>query len=124
MAKRIQRRREKGWRMPEGCVYVGRPTIYGNPFIVPDEAAIAVEAYRLWLTGDAYGLFKMCLECGVPLFPLVPEKWNDLLNVQMAIRCRLEGKDLACWCPLDAPCHADVLLELANNPTGATECQK
>jgi hypothetical protein len=26
----------------------------------------------------------------------------------------LRGKNLACWCPLDAPCHADVLLELAN----------
>ncbi len=27
---------------------------------------------------------------------------------------QLRGKDLACWCPLDQPCHADVLLELAN----------
>jgi hypothetical protein len=26
----------------------------------------------------------------------------------------LRGRDLACWCPLDQPCHADVLLELAN----------
>ena len=26
----------------------------------------------------------------------------------------LHGKDLACWCRLDQPCHADVLLELAN----------
>ncbi|SII07108.1 Uncharacterised protein [Mycobacteroides abscessus subsp. abscessus] len=26
----------------------------------------------------------------------------------------LAGHDLACWCPLDQPCHADVLLELAN----------
>lgn len=26
----------------------------------------------------------------------------------------LRGKDLACWCPLDQPCHADVLLEIAN----------
>ena len=26
----------------------------------------------------------------------------------------LRGHDLACWCPLDGPCHADVLLELAN----------
>jgi hypothetical protein len=27
---------------------------------------------------------------------------------------KLRGKNLACWCPLDQPCHADVLLELAN----------
>jgi hypothetical protein len=26
----------------------------------------------------------------------------------------LRGHDLACWCPLDKPCHADVLLRLAN----------
>lgn len=30
------------------------------------------------------------------------------------IRRELAGKNLACWCPLDQPCHADVLLELAN----------
>lgn len=24
------------------------------------------------------------------------------------------GKDLACWCPINQPCHADVLLRLAN----------
>lgn len=26
----------------------------------------------------------------------------------------LRGKDLACFCPLDKPCHADVLIEIAN----------
>ncbi len=30
MAKRIQRKRTKGWRMPEGAVFVGRPTVWGN----------------------------------------------------------------------------------------------
>ena len=29
----------------------------------------------------------------------------------------LRGRDLACWCPLDRPCHGDVLLELANGMT-------
>lgn len=33
------------------------------------------------------------------------------------IRAELGGKNLACWCPLDQPCHADVLLELANGET-------
>ena len=28
---------------------------------------------------------------------------------------KLRGRDLMCWCPLDQPCHADVLLELAND---------
>jgi hypothetical protein len=30
------------------------------------------------------------------------------------LRRDLAGKDLACWCPLDQPCHADSLLEVAN----------
>ncbi|WP_165368501.1 DUF4326 domain-containing protein [Serinicoccus sediminis] len=33
------------------------------------------------------------------------------------IRDELAGRDLACWCPLDEPCHADVLLKLANEVT-------
>lgn len=32
------------------------------------------------------------------------------------IRAHLRGKNLACWCALDAPCHADVLIEIANAP--------
>lgn len=36
-------------------------------------------------------------------------EWADRLDVE-----ELRGKDLACWCPLDQPCHAEVLLELAN----------
>jgi len=31
------------------------------------------------------------------------------------VRRELCGKDLACWCPLDQPCHADVLMEIANS---------
>lgn len=39
-----------------------------------------------------------------------------------AIRRDLAGRDLACWCPLEdkqggrTPCHADVLLRVANSP--------
>lgn len=83
MPKRIQRKRTKGWRMPAGTVYVGRPTRYGNPFIGPE----AVTLYREY--AEAGGLRGRCLK-------------------------ELRGKDLACWCPLNQPCHADVLLELAN----------
>lgn len=34
MPQRSQRRRVKGWRMPEGAVYVGRGSKWGNPFRV------------------------------------------------------------------------------------------
>lgn len=35
--KRIQRKRTKGWRMPENTIYVGRPSVYGNPYETAEE---------------------------------------------------------------------------------------
>jgi len=102
MPQRIQRRRTAGWRMPEGAVYVGRPGPYGNPFRRGDDSAeswaYAVELFRrflrLWPNGE-------------------PDALYPYLSVAV-IRADLGGKDLACWCPLARPCHADILLEVAN----------
>ena len=98
MPKRVQYRRAKGWRKPPDAVYVGRPGIFGNPFHGVERQR-AVELFRLWLAGKA----------GNP-----DDDWRRerLLASLDAIR----GKDLGCFCPLDHPCHADVLLELANAP--------
>ena len=41
---------------------------------------------------------------GVPYIAFAPER----------LRAALRGKNLACWCPLDGPCHADALLRIAN----------
>lgn len=91
---RIQRRRTKGYKMPPGAVYCGRPTKWGNPFVVgclseygdiPDSQT-AVDFYRAWIDK---GLRRIAMQ-------------------------ELRGKQLACWCPLDRPCHVDVLCELAN----------
>lgn len=87
MPKRIQRKRTKGWRMPEGAVYVGRPTKWGNPFSVAEYGPYALFNYRNRLKGML------------------------LIGVSLS---ELRGKDLACWCKEGAPCHADILLELAN----------
>lgn len=105
--KRIQRKRTKGWRMPVNTVYVGRPTQWGNPFrvgspnaddcMVCGDRAEAVAKYRSELTTFAADPCNSFVDCSVA-----------------GIREQLRGKDLACWCPLDQPCHADVLLELAN----------
>ncbi len=46
MPARVQRRRKKGWRMPDNCVYVGRGTIWGNPFKGEDAAEKYREAFR------------------------------------------------------------------------------
>ncbi len=77
--------------MPAGAVYVGRPTRYGNPFPATDTSpqgrTEAVHRYRTWIARQ----------------PALIDR----------VRRELVGRNLACWCPLDTPCHANVLLELA-----------
>ena len=94
--RRIQRRRTKGWRMPENTVSVCRPGKWGNPFPMEfnDEHGrrVAVWNYELWIQGTDEGQ-----------------------RVADAARRELRGKNLACWCPLDQACHADVLLRVAND---------
>ncbi len=92
MPKRIQRSRQRGWKMPPGAVYVGRPTKFGNPF--------TVEAYG---RQGAVGMFAAKLAADKQLLA--------------AVRAELAGKDLVCWCKLSEPCHADVLLKAANIPS-------
>ena len=91
--QRIQRKRTKGWKAPEGAVYVGRPTKWGNPY-----AAWSAEG-RQRATDAFRHLLQMHISCGID------HPFHEL-----------RGKDLMCWCPLSEPCHADVLLELANAP--------
>lgn len=97
--KRIQRRRTPGWRMPEGAVYVGRPSRWGNPTRVGD---LDPDPNH----GDERMTAKTATEYFAWIASISPnaERWAEPLR----------GHDLVCWCPLDQPCHADVLLELAN----------
>lgn len=104
MPERIQRRRTKGWQMPENTVYVGRPTKWGNPYSrgqITQIAALAVTddvvlAFRILVTSEA--------------------SWPYREEAKRVLR----GKNLACWCPLYGengvriPCHADILLQMAN----------
>jgi hypothetical protein len=94
--------------MPEGAVYVGRPTRWGNPYFPG--------------SGMSRGFFDKDM---VPTEydvrdPRVQVQWYrehmaDLLPVAgEELLWPLRGKNLCCWCRLDQPCHADVLLELAN----------
>lgn len=111
--RRIQRQRTKGWRMPPGAVYVGRPTIWGNPFVHPDPAE-AVAAYRRLIGGGSnsfdMGPGKLQFASNAHANSL---HWDYAKYVRDHVR-DLRGKDLACWCGPDCPCHADILLELAN----------
>lgn len=83
-------------------------------------AAEAVEHYRRQLTGDftpsmrGAGFNRPGL-----MGPWLPDGSRTWYTADDA-RAELAGQDLACWCPLNQPCHADVLLELANRPAMAS----
>lgn len=118
MPKRIQRSRAKGWRMPEGAVYVGRPTVWGNPFT--KQAAIDSG----YATEANYGHFVVeCFSDWLGPSQSGRNWWQgpESDKAKAAILDSLgdlRGKDLVCWCRLEQPCHADVLLKLANEPEG------
>jgi hypothetical protein len=113
---RVQLSRKKGWRMPPNTVSVARPGPFGNPWTINECAANfdlsqacarerVVEWFRDWITRNSddealevLGMYGMGAE-------------HDRIHAHLT---DLRGKNLACWCPLDQPCHADVLLELAN----------
>ena len=115
MPKRIQRQRTKGWRMPENTIYVGRPSRWGNPFRVGDPSIGG--SYTL---DDSLRLYRIYMGSDWSAMTLAERiearRWaqfHDSVTTESA-RLLLKGSDLACWCPLDQPCHADILLEIAN----------
>lgn len=97
--QRITLSRAKGWRMPPNTVKVDRSTKWGNPFPAPKDhpwkdANWSVLQFSLWI--DRIEVF------------------GDEPPPIDAIQAVLRGKNLACWCKPGQPCHADVLLEMAN----------
>lgn len=98
--------------MPPNTVYVGRPTQWGNPFSDPNAAEMNVRAYRALLERD----FKWFRKTGFcPWTAGIKLSWSMSDDDAVArLLAPLRGKNLSCWCPLDKPCHADVILELAN----------
>ncbi len=138
MPVRIQRKRTKGWRMPPNTVSVARPGLWGNPFnfrssdfcwlalsygcrghrLGRQEAS--VKAFSEWIDPPAKGKKLVRMERGIRF-------GNDEKSLQIGprliigppptidtIRAKLRDKNLACFCKIGEPCHADVLLELAN----------
>ncbi len=98
--------------MPGNAVSVTRPGKWGNPFTVAmcleagyadnkdDAQRLCVDTFRDWLLkGD---LSEWWFESG-------RREW-EWMRANLPI---LDGKRLACFCPLDRPCHADVLAEFA-----------
>jgi len=100
MPERVQLSRRRGWRMPANTVKVDRTTRWGNPYVGGSHLTPEQRGY-------VTGLFNEYLQR--------PEQAEEVA----AIRAQLRGKNLACWCPLDQPCHADVLLQIANDEDAA-----
>lgn len=111
--QRIRLSRAKGFNLQAAsqalnglpAVKVDRGTPWGNPFVIGRDvsnAAGAVRMFRLWLEGALDREPGMCPDL----------EFRD--RIMTDGKHGLRGINLACWCPLGAPCHADVLLEIAN----------
>lgn len=111
--KRIKRERKQGWRKPADAITITRPGRYGNPYRVirkhggwhvvvsePHEDDLDLGRFNTKLEAAKFSIkhFKKLARS--------PE-WKERIK-------ELRGKDLCCWCDLDAPSHGDVLIELAN----------
>lgn len=116
--RRVQLARTKGWRMPENTVKVTRPGPWGNPFVA-------------WYGADAFGVDRWHVshgschwqaeskEAATALAVQKHEHWlrswlADQIVAPHHVLHELRGKNLACWCALGTPCHADTLLRYAN----------
>ena len=116
---RIQRRRTRGWRLPEDAVIVSRPSRFGNPFTIQsaidaewsEPRRAVTENFAEWLrVGPQGGWYEQTYRIGRQVI----DRRRILADLHL-----LRGKDLACTCPLPEPgqpdhCHAAVLLKLAN----------
>jgi hypothetical protein len=123
--KRVQRTRKKGEKgIPEGAIYVGRPSRFGNPWGNWCEVALSLALYE----DMAKGIWDPGLLRGYDDFEVrhiygERQDWLRRLgggHPAGIIQVELAGTDLACWCPviLDGaymPCHADILLSISND---------
>ena len=90
MPLRLQRKRTKGFRLPQNTICVTRPSRWGNPYHVGQDGTAQECVDRFW-------------ECFV-----------EDAAYRADVKATLAGKNLACFCSLTAPCHADLLLQWAN----------
>lgn len=110
---RIQRRRVSGWKMPPNTISCCRPGRLGNPFVCESDPQVAVDAFRKLVTQNV-GHFEISpgrLQFAKKTHPatLSPD-YGSWLREQAIPKIRTFN--LACFCPLERPCHVDVLLEL------------
>lgn len=121
--KRIQLSRKKGWKMPPNTMKVDRSTGFGNPFPVAKGTSTTMgKTSEIWSVGTWEGPAMWFRDTKDEAVGLSVDAFRAWINqpAQQGLLSRaatvLRGKNLACWCKPGLPCHADVLIELANRP--------
>lgn len=121
---RIQRSRKRGWKMPPNTVVIDRTSEWGNPYKISPVKDIKTGMTEWWVENrliNGIYMFKTKADAQIGAVELF-RHWvehNARRNYADRARLALRGKNLACWCKEGTPCHADVLLELANAPSGS-----
>jgi hypothetical protein len=140
MPTRVQLSRAKGFRLAAGTVKVDRSTRWGNCFKVGSEG-LKYTGNAFGDAGHYNGRRASWCDLDLPAFPITPEMAVALFRIALGTGLRvptgpfahpgdiaytrelhrdiiaeLRGHDLACWCRIGDPCHADVWLEVANAP--------
>ena len=117
--KRFQLRRVKGYRKPEGGVVCTRASKWGNPFRV--ELGRLKDGSPLWIVQSPRGFVTSrddvpgASALAIEYFEDALRSGDPILGFTLDdVRRELAGKPLGCFCRLDAPCHVDVLLRVAN----------
>lgn len=114
---RLQLSRKAGFRLQDHslatnglpAVNVSRPTKWGNPYDWRDWREVWPFEPNPW--GTEINRDDWCRDRATQSFEEALSDGEVVLPVE-----KLRGKNLACWCKRGAPCHADVLLDLANRP--------
>lgn len=121
MPMRIQRKRSKGWRMPDNTICVDRSTGFGNPFpIVAAESSSMGKAKKAWCVGTWTGPAMWFCDTKEEATELSVKAFRSWIaapgqeTLREKAKLVLRGKNLACWCSAGQLCHADVWLECVN----------
>ncbi len=97
---RVQRTRKTAPGIPLGAVYIGRPTIYGNPFVIGSKYNGEIITRQKALEMYYEHLKKMAKENTQHFLKLISD---------------IENKNLCCWCSLTEQCHGDILILISQN---------
>jgi hypothetical protein len=119
MPVRIQRQRTKGWRMPPNTVSIARPGRLGNPFLCrrdigdcePEAGRCCLVMFEEWVRSGVEG--RPCTTgstwAAIDALAGYPRRTAYIDRLR-----QIRGKNVACYCALDRPCHGDIIIAIAN----------